>query len=106
MLLTSPSGILYTGLMIEMQEGIKARLKAIEAALDQEPGEMNAYRLRTERYNLLRSNGVKAKRTYPHGPLAHIEDFKPTHVTPISIRFHGGKSIGRTAVTLLAKAAA
>jgi hypothetical protein len=87
--------------MIALQETIQARLQEIQAALESSTDEMTSWKLRRQRYELLRANGVKAKRTYPSGPLAHIEDFRPTHVTPISIRYHGGKSIGGA----LAKAA-
>jgi hypothetical protein len=92
--------------MIALQKEIQAQLDEIKAALESSTDEMTSWKLRRQRYELLRANGVKAKRTYPSGPLAHIEDFRPTHVTPINIRYHGGKSIGGAAVSAFAKAAA
>ena len=81
---------------------LKGALKLIAKALtDATP--YTAYRLRNVRYNMLRSHGLKANRTYERRN-PEIEEF--VHVRPVTVRHINRMSSGNKGRTALSMALA
>ena len=73
------------------QDKITAAMKTIQTALAAaENDHFKQYKIRNFRYDLLKANGIKCRRTYPKVN----EEMKFIHVRPVRIVRHGGMSLG------------